>query len=68
VALGAGEGHLEEALFLVQLTGSSAQTGCMETKHAVGFLSTQFHPENQRKADPAFNAIFTYFLGQAGAK
>jgi len=32
-------------------------------------LGVQFHPEKDRKANPLFNAVFTYFIGQAlGAK
>lgn len=28
-------------------------------------LGVQFHPEKDRKANPLFNTIFTYFIGQA---
>jgi putative glutamine amidotransferase len=28
-------------------------------------LAVQFHPEKDRKANPLFNTIFTYFIGQA---
>ena len=42
--------------------------GLIEAMESGKILSTQFHPEKERKADPAFNAIFTHFLDLARAE
>ena len=39
--------------------------GLVEGMESGKIISTQFHPEKERKTDPAFNAVFTYFLGLA---
>ena len=39
--------------------------GLIEGMESGKIISTQFHPEKERKTDPAFNAVFTYFLGLA---
>ncbi len=42
--------------------------GLIEAMEAGRIITTQFHPEKERRADPAFNAVFEYFLSLAGKK
>ncbi len=48
------------------ITARSAD-GVVEAIEKENILAVQFHPEKDRKAAPAFNAIFEYFIGQARA-